>query len=67
MSFWTSVILCIANVPLIEYFLLNLRSKIEYSASLIVDTRKGYVALATYGRVALVLRTNRMIECDVKC
>ena len=29
--------------------------------------RKGYVALATYGRVALILRTNRVIECDVKC
>ena len=34
----------------------------------IVDTRKGYVALTTYGRVALILRTNRVIECDdVKC
>ena len=32
-----------------------------------VDTRKGYVALATYGRVALILRTNRVIESDVKC
>ena len=31
------------------------------------DTRKGYVALATYGSVALILRTNRVIECDVKC
>ena len=32
-----------------------------------VDTRKGYVALARYGRVALILGTNRVIECDVKC
>mgnify|MGYP000309051143 CR=1 FL=1 len=32
-----------------------------------VDTRKGYVALATYGRVALILRMNGVIECDVKC
>ena len=32
--------------------------------SYFVDTRKGYVALATYGRVALILRTNRVIECD---
>ena len=31
------------------------------------DKRKGYVALATYGRVALISRTNRVIECDVKC
>ena len=30
-------------------------------------TLKGYVALATYGRVALILRTNGVIECDVKC
>ena len=29
-------------------------------------SRKGYVALATYGRVALILRTNRVIECNVK-
>ena len=27
---------------------------------------KGYVASATYGRVALILRTNGVIECDVK-
>ena len=32
-----------------------------------IETRKGYVALATYGRVALILRTSRVIECDVKC
>ena len=31
------------------------------------STRKGYVVLATYGRVAPVFRTNRVIECDVKC
>ena len=30
-------------------------------------SRKGYVALATYGRVAPILRTNRVIECNVKC
>jgi len=28
---------------------------------------KGYIALATYGRVALILRMNGVIESDVKC
>ena len=30
------------------------------------STRKGYVVIATYGRVGLVLGTNRVIECNVK-
>ena len=34
---------------------------------IVSNTRKGYVVLATYGRVALVFRTNRVIECNVKC
>ena len=37
------------------------------NSRLYTSARKGYVALATYGRVALILRTNRVIECDVKC
>ena len=37
----------------------NLRSRF-------VKSRKGYVVLATFGRAALILRTNRVIECDVK-
>ena len=32
-----------------------------------LTTRKGYVVLATYGRLAPVFRTNRVIECNVKC
>ena len=32
-----------------------------------LGTREGYVALATYGRIAHILRTKRVIECDVKC
>ena len=27
----------------------------------LLDTRKGYVAITTYGRVALILRTNRVL------
>ena len=37
------------------------------SKTTLIETRKGYVALATYGRVAPILRTNRVRECDVKC
>ena len=36
-----------------------------FSCTIII--KKGYVVLTMYGRVALVLRTNRVIECNVKC
>ena len=51
------------------YYLHGFRGLTMYAGCIItyVKLRKGYVALATYGRVALIWRTNGVIECDVKC
>ena len=46
---------------------MEFNTKSAFAENYLFESRKGYVALATYGRVALILGTNRVIECDVKC